>query len=64
MFFYGFLVLVALGIAAFFIRSPIVRQLRRGHGIGRPWMSSSNLHGDAMKYGQDPRAISRSRERE
>jgi hypothetical protein len=33
MFFYGFLVLVTLGILVWLIRSPIVRQLRRGNGI-------------------------------
>jgi hypothetical protein len=33
MFFYGFLVVVVLGIVAWLIRSPIVRQLRRGNGV-------------------------------
>jgi len=33
MFFYGFLVLVALGIIACLFRSPVVRQLRRGRGF-------------------------------
>jgi hypothetical protein len=33
MFFLGFLALIALGIIAWWIRSPIARQLRRGRGF-------------------------------
>ena len=44
MVFYWFLVAVAIGLAVFFIRSPIVRKLRRRHGIGRAPFSSSRDH--------------------
>jgi hypothetical protein len=32
MYFYGLLVLIALGIVIFLVRSPVIRQLRRGRG--------------------------------
>ena len=64
MIFDGFLVAVAIVIAVCAIRSPIVRQLARGHGKSRPPHLSSNDHGIARKYGQDPLAHSRFRERE
>jgi hypothetical protein len=44
MIFYGFLLIVVLGIAWWAIRSPVVRQFRRGHGSVRPPFSSSNDH--------------------
>ena len=34
MFFYGFVVLVILGVVLMLIRSPVFRQIRRGRGIG------------------------------
>lgn len=64
MIFYGFLVAVAVVIAVCAIRSPIVRQLSRGHGKARPPFLSSNIHGTALKFGQDPLAQSEFRERE
>jgi len=45
MIFWVFLVVVALGLALWAIRSPLVRQLRRGHGSARAPFSSSNDHG-------------------
>jgi hypothetical protein len=45
MYFYGFLVLVALGIALWATRSPVVRQIGRGHGKARGPNSSANDHG-------------------
>jgi len=43
MLFYGFLVVVALGLVVLFVRSTMFRQLRRGHGNDRP-------HGDARDH--------------
>jgi hypothetical protein len=42
MIFYAFLVLVALVAIVWAIRSPMIRQIRRGHGTGRQPFSSSN----------------------
>ena len=33
MVFYGFLIVVGLGLLGLVIRSPVVRQVRRGHGF-------------------------------
>ena len=35
MLFYGFLVVVVVGIVAWLARSPVARQVRRGHGNGQ-----------------------------
>jgi len=43
MLFYVFLLVVAVGLVVLLIRSPVVRQLRRGHGNDRP-------HGDARDH--------------
>ena len=63
MIFDGFLVAVGIVLAVCAIRSPVLRQLVRGHGKGRPPFTGSNEHAIARKYGQDPLAQSRSRER-
>lgn len=45
MIFYGLLVLLGVGIAAWAVRSSTVKQILRGHGKGRPPFSSANDHG-------------------
>jgi hypothetical protein len=41
--FYGFLALVAVGIAVWLLRSPVLRQARRGHGTDRAeWGTNRN----------------------
>jgi hypothetical protein len=51
MVFYGFLVLVGLGIVTWLLRSPVVRQLRRGNGFDSSTRFGNRLFDHAAERG-------------
>jgi hypothetical protein len=55
MVFYGFVVVVALVLVGLFVRSPVFRQVRRGHGTGRPPFTSSNDHANDYSSQSGPK---------
>jgi hypothetical protein len=51
MLFYGFVLLLGLGIATWLIRSPVTRQLRRGHGFDSSGRFGNRLFDHAAERG-------------
>lgn len=60
MIFYGFLVVIALAVAAWAIRSPLVKQLRRGRGYDSSQFGNNRI----ADHFQDQAFTTRGRERE